>query len=560
MASSLNDDEMYLTSDDSGSSGAESDASTVFEGEWHQPVPEATAWRPVEPGQDAVGSSEFRGMPGLNPGLSPPDNVESNVGYFLRLFLSDGLFQTLANWANAKAMQMTQEFDPDVDVLPAMLSNWRDCTAAEIRKLIGMHFYMGLNKKPELHQYWSTDAFYCVPYFQQQHALSRDRFKQLLSCLRFYDCRDELTADPLRKVRPFLKLLQQACSNTYRPGEELSADESLLLYKGKLLFKQYIPTKRARSGIKVYCLCESATGYLFNFLVHSTAAENGKFGEGLGCDQLSLSERIVAELCREVLHEGYRVFTDKWFTSTRLASFLLEHGTHLTGTVRPDRGVPAQLRQATVPVNDVIFMRRECVLLVKSSEKKESGIKTVYLLDTKEAAAKVERLRIGRGGKQAVVKKSRSAQTYSSCMGGVDLLDGTLQPYASGRKTTKWFHKLCLHMCLQMARNGWLLFRKCGGQKSFVQFLEASIRDLIELSGDSRKRPGATLHQQPAAGIGEHFPARIPSRDGQPRPAKRCRRCYSNGSPRRSIWYCERCPGAPGLCLDPCFQLWHSSN
>jgi len=43
---------------------------------------------------------------------------------------------------------------------------------------------------------------------------------------------------------------------------DISVDESLMLWKGQLGFRQYIPIKRARFGIKSYELCESGSGYI----------------------------------------------------------------------------------------------------------------------------------------------------------------------------------------------------------------------------------------------------------------------------------------------------------
>ena len=44
----------------------------------------------------------------------------------------------------------------------------------------------------------------------------------------------------------------------YQPSKQLSVDESLILFKGCLHFKQYIKTKRSRFGIKLH---ELATLY-----------------------------------------------------------------------------------------------------------------------------------------------------------------------------------------------------------------------------------------------------------------------------------------------------------
>jgi len=50
--------------------------------------------------------------------------------------------------------------------------------------------------------------------------------------------------------------------------EQAVSIESLLLWKGRLLFKQYPPPKQSRFGIKLYKLCESSTGYVYTFYVY----------------------------------------------------------------------------------------------------------------------------------------------------------------------------------------------------------------------------------------------------------------------------------------------------
>jgi hypothetical protein len=400
-----------------------------------------------------------------------------------------------------------------------------------------------------------------VPFFQLPQALPRDRFLQLLGFLRFYDCTQQPEADPLFKVRPFLNSAVAVCKDVYRPNEEVSVDESLIRYKGRLSFKQYIPTKRAKCGIKLYCACEATSGYLYNFLVHSTPAANRRFASDIDTGRLSLSEKIVIELCKDLLNEGYRLFCDKWFGSHRLAEFLLARRTNLTCTVRADRGVPAELRQLRVPLNDVAFMRRQQVLAIKIVERKNSGVKTLFMLDTKQPARKVETMRRESEDVEIPVQRSASTLTYNRCMVGVDRMDSAIQPYNPGRKTVRWFQKLGLHLIHLLVRNAWIVYNKSGGQLEFSKFLKVCIEELVLNTGSGRKRPApATRGNGRAAAAGQHFPRRIPPRPGQPRPAKRCRMCYAAGTVKHSVYCCMQCNTQPGLCVDGCFQQWHTGH
>ncbi|KAM7304720.1 hypothetical protein ISCGN_014620 [Ixodes scapularis] len=49
-------------------------------------------------------------------------------------------------------------------------------------------------------------------------------------------------------------------TTSYMPEEHISIEESLMLYKERLSWKQFLPLKRSRFGVKLYVLCESTTG------------------------------------------------------------------------------------------------------------------------------------------------------------------------------------------------------------------------------------------------------------------------------------------------------------
>ena len=58
--------------------------------------------------------------------------------------------------------------------------------------------------------------------------------------------------DRLHKIRPFLDMLKANCASVFSPDRDLCVHESLVLFKGKVAFKQYIRTKRARFGLKLF--------------------------------------------------------------------------------------------------------------------------------------------------------------------------------------------------------------------------------------------------------------------------------------------------------------------
>ena len=112
--------------------------------------------------------------------------------------------------------------------------------------------------KPSTPFYWSTDELFSTPIFSQ--LMTRNRFQLIENFLHFnnkldpnYDPLDE-NRDQLHKVHPILDILRRQCKSVWCPGKELSVDQSLVLFKGRVKFRQYIKTRRARFGIKLYAL------------------------------------------------------------------------------------------------------------------------------------------------------------------------------------------------------------------------------------------------------------------------------------------------------------------
>jgi hypothetical protein len=73
----------------------------------------------------------------------------------------------------------------------------------------------------------------------------------------------------LFKIFPVISYLNNKFQDLYLPNQDISIDESLTLWIGHLSFKQYIPLKASKFGIKTYELCDATTGYLWSFLVYT---------------------------------------------------------------------------------------------------------------------------------------------------------------------------------------------------------------------------------------------------------------------------------------------------
>ena len=193
---------------------------------------------------------------------------------------------------------------------------------------------VGIVHKPRLPMYWSTHSILATPIFNQ--VMRRHRFL-LVRFFHFTDNTNYNPADPdrdkLYKIREVINMIKDRCGKVYSPGKSLSMDESLVLFKRWLSFKQYISSKRARFGIKLYQLC-TYNGILLDFIVYHGNLQTGLISLE-NCPLIT--ERIPAMAKQKYLNKGHHLFIDNYYTYLSLAEFLMLNGTYVTGTIREHR-------------------------------------------------------------------------------------------------------------------------------------------------------------------------------------------------------------------------------
>ena len=192
-------------------------------------------------------------------------------------------------------------------------TQWKDVTVNEMKRFLAIYFLTGIIKKPELSQYWRPNPLLKTPIFGEM--MSRNRFQTILEFLHFSDNSNydpnEPNRDRLFKVRPIVENLVQKFKTAYMPSQNVSIDE--VLWKGRLQFKQYIPNKRSRFGIKYFSLCES-TGYMWNSFVYLGKPKNISHGESQLIKELGISGSEVPKLMSELYNNGYHLYMDNWYT------------------------------------------------------------------------------------------------------------------------------------------------------------------------------------------------------------------------------------------------------
>ena len=188
--------------------------------------------------------------------------------------------------------------------------------------------------------------------------MARDRYQYILSNLQFYDMlkrenrEAQYVKDKMRRIRLVFDQ-RNSFSNAHNPSKNLVIDESLVLWRGNIGFRQYIPSKRHRFGLKLFVLCDCISGFLQDLILYT-----GKDTQIGGTETFGVSGAVVLELLEQYLGRGHTLFIDNWYTSPLLAEELLKYDTGICGTVKRNRKHMPKLDQ-TLQTNEVIFFSRK---------------------------------------------------------------------------------------------------------------------------------------------------------------------------------------------------------
>lgn len=79
------------------------------------------------------------------------------------------------------------------------------------------------------------------------------------------DIRDRLGT----MVHPLMEAIQSNFSSLLIPHQDLCIDEPMMPWKGQLSFRQYIPSKRHRFGVKLFVLRDVKTSRILKFTVYT---------------------------------------------------------------------------------------------------------------------------------------------------------------------------------------------------------------------------------------------------------------------------------------------------
>jgi len=432
--------------------------------------------------------------------LLVPIPGEGNPYDFFRFLLDDTFLNLLVNETNKYA---EYEFLRLAANPRSRISLWKPVTPEEMLTFIGLTIHTGTIQLNRINDYWKKHHLFNLTCFSNY--MGRDRYLLIMRNLHFSDISvDSNDSDRLFKIRPLIDYFNNKMNNVYYPGKELSLDESMVLWRGRLLFRQFIQNKRHKYGIKLYMLTEP-NGIIIKFAVY-TGASDDLGGKGHAAN-------VVLHLMDEKLNTGHSIFMDNFYNSYDLAQKLLEKNTYCTGTLRANRlNTPKDVVTAKLKVGETVSKYSNNVMIGKWKDKREvTYISSEFENDMVPTT--------NRKGRETL--KPLPIKQYNKFMSGIDRQDQMNSYYLFTRKTIRWYKKLGIHIIQMLLLNSYNLYNQynIGKTLSLYDFRIIVLSKILP----KPEKPSKSLS------IEKHIPSTHGMGGNGRNLRKRCQLCYKNG-------------------------------
>lgn len=405
------------------------------------------------------------GLPGLRGRARALGNKPDKLEVFELLF-DHSMINTIVTNTNIKLASVKERLGPTTNS-----STYRETDEIEMKALLGLLLFSSILKgnDEDMNSIFSADATSRPIYTA---TFTKKRYLTLLACLRF----DEMATRDTRRVRDkaapisglFLKLVANS-QDQYCVSSYLTVDEMLVPFRGRCPFKVFMPKKPKKYGVKIMCLTDAKTSYLYNAYIYT-----GKKSDGVGLSpeerKLLIPTQSVLRLCQPVIGTNKNITGDNWFSSVEVTDQLKQRGLTYVGTLkRNKREIPPEFQPGpTRPVGSALFGFNGEKTLVSFVPKPN---KAVILISTMHHSKTMDEEK----------KKPEIICCYNQTKCGVDILDMKCAVYSSSRRTRRWPLAVFYRMLNIASTNSYILYMSYTGSPMITrfQFVKDLAMDLV---------------------------------------------------------------------------------
>lgn len=146
--------------------------------------------------------------------------------------------------------------------------SWKELDGTHLQAYIGLLILAGVykSKGEATASLWNADTGRAI----FPATMSLKTFQVISRVIRFDDRetrQGRRERDKLAAIRNVWDKWVQQLPLLYNPGPHVTVDECLVAFRGRCPFRQYIPSKPDKYGIKIWAACDAQSSYTWNMQV-----------------------------------------------------------------------------------------------------------------------------------------------------------------------------------------------------------------------------------------------------------------------------------------------------
>ena len=302
-------------------------------------------------------------------------NITNNINIefdAFKLIFTDSLFELLVKTSNYESI-LIEEYGNNYKIesfnknsYPYLFTK-NGISSKDIQKFIGALIYMGIERLPRIDIYWEQSNLFQT---KMPYIISKERFKLISAFLHMpikdsdfeqyysfqnieekeeeksesdedeeiyeHKSKQEILKmkinekDPRNKVLNFINLIVENSKKYVILGKSVTIDESMVFFRGRCGLRFYMPLKPTKWGLKLHCLVDSNTHYLYDLII-----DPGKNNKELVAPNkdINYAHQIILTLVKE-LEKGHLIIFDSWYDSINLCKDLTRMGFNYISILR----------------------------------------------------------------------------------------------------------------------------------------------------------------------------------------------------------------------------------
>ena len=225
----------------------------------------------------------LRSCPGPTPGstaVSPKDAWD--------MFITDNIIEEILKCTNLEGRR----------IATAKGKEWRSINKEEFMAFIGLTLLAGGEKSWDV----ALRELFMDPLQNPIYkaTMSTGRYEDIRRVIRFDDKRTRALrqeTDHMAAFRYVWGCFLDNCRRRFIPSDCVTIDEQLVPFRGRCKFRQYMPSKPAKYGIKIFWMCDARVPYAIDGTVYTGRQPGQEVQRNLG-------ESVVQQLCSGIRQTG----------------------------------------------------------------------------------------------------------------------------------------------------------------------------------------------------------------------------------------------------------------